>query len=183
MYGDWEVENFSNSYRNWLMSEMDGYSYRILFDQLYDTEYTWILPRDEDRAVNGVYLRARFEYESGLPLPDGWEDWPCSFLEFVAAMAFSIRERIAYDPEDDIPASEWFWEMMGNIGLDEYDDERMLEDPSKSYQMVDFIVKRVMDRRYNFKGVGGLFPLNDTELDQREVEYWYQMNSYMMERG
>lgn len=175
--------NFFNAYQNWLLEEMDGYSHRILFDVLYDTQYTWILPRDADRAYDGMYLRVRFEQESGLEVPDGWDEWPCSLLEMIIAMAYSIREKIMYDPENEIEAAEWFWLMMDNVGLSIFDDATMLEQKNDAFNKVSDICDRVMSRRYTRLGHGGFFPLEHSDLDQRGVEYWYQMNQYFMEKG
>lgn len=179
---EWELENFSNAYRNWLTWTFDpDRRYTILFDILYDTEYVWMLERDGDRASDGIHLRAQFEYESGLQAPEGWHDWPCSFLEMVAAMAFTMEDAIMYDPENGDCTIEWFWLMLGNLGLDIYDDNVLLESGQTATDEINGIVDRVMHRRFSKNGFGGFFPLANAVDDQRLVEFWYQMNAYVME--
>lgn len=178
----WDLENFSNAYRNWLMEEMDGRGYSILFDILYDIEFEWEIDRDGNRAEDGIYLRADFEYESGLEVPPGWDDWPCSFLEFVAALARKMENKIMYDPDDENDSATWFWELLSNIGLDEFDDRTMLQGGQACMDEVENRVYRAMRRAYSPDGRGGLFPLKHPSRDQRDVEYWFQMNEYCMEK-
>lgn len=177
----WKLEEFSNAYRAWLLAKMDGFGYEILFDVLYDTEFTWTVQEDYNRSRDGVHLRARFEYESGLPAPDGWADHPCSFLEFSAALAFTMEESIMYDPDDGNDASTWFWEMMGNCGLDEFDNHALSKLGQRGLAMVRDICDRVMLHLTDRNGRGGFFPLRNPLEDQRGVEFWYQMNEYVME--
>ena len=178
----WELENFRNAYRNWLGSIVRDVDHVILFDVLYDTEYVWWLERDGDRARDGIYLRARFEHDSGLPCPEGWDDWPCSFLEFVVGLAFTMDEMLMYSPDvNGIP--RWFWLMMENCGLAEFDDRTMLEGGKAASDAVAALVRGILDREYDYDGSGGLFPLHHPEEDQRNVEYWVQMNAFVMETG
>jgi hypothetical protein len=39
-----------------------------------------------------------------------------------------------------------------------------------------------VNREYDPDGRGGLFPLDGTHANQREVELWYQMQAYIIER-
>ena len=43
------------------------------------------------------------------------------------------------------------------------------------------ILNKIIDRGYSRRGVGGLFPLKYSKNDQRKVELWYQMHSYLIE--
>lgn len=181
----WRLEDFSNAYRNWLQDSMCADSYSILFDLLHDIEFEWSpkIPRDSDRATDGRYLRLRFANESGMEIWQSWlgESWPCSFLEFLVALSYSIDDKIMYDPEKPHQASRWFWEIMGNLGLDKYDDAKMLRDSMLAWYYVVEIAERVMRRRYDYNGNGGLFPLKRPAMDQKKVEIWYQANAYMIE--
>lgn len=179
---EWELENFANSYRNWLEDLVDGHRHRILFDVLYDTEYVWWIERDEDRASDGVHLRERFEYESGLRCPEGWDDWPCSFLEFIIAMAFIMEESLLYTP-NGCQVSTWFWTMMDNAGLSRFDDATMMSEAASASMEVEAIVTGILDREYGYDGSGGFFPLENPPVDTRNLTYWEQMNLYVMERG
>ena len=178
----WDVENFANSYRNWLISWMDAWDYTLLFDILYETEFTWLLARDADRAEDGKGLRLRFAEHAGLELPPGSMEWPCSFLEMCVALAGSIEEHITYDPEVGDQTPSWFWEMMANVHLDAMDDDYMFEMGAAASMAVADICDEVMERTYAPDGRGGLFPLDVCSEDQRGVELWYQANAYILSK-
>lgn len=179
----WAFEDFVNGYRNWIAAEMRADGYGILFDVLFDTPFTWCadVPRDEDRAANGQWLRLRFSNETGVAVKDKWLEIECSFLEFLVALSYSIEDKIMYDPDHPDRAHEWFWMMMGNAGLDEFDDERMMRSGILAFQTVGEVVDRILKRRYEANGYLGLFPLRKPSCDQRNVEIWYQANEYMAE--
>ena len=162
---------------------MHADNYGILFDFLYDTEFRWPMdiPRDSDRASDGRYLRVRFSEETGLELPEDWNDHPCSFLEFAAALAYSIDDEIMYDADNPEQVATWFWMIFENLGLDKFTDVRMVIDGLYAYECVDEIVERVMDRTYEANGYPGMFPLRKPMADQRHVEVWYQANAYFIE--
>lgn len=180
---DWAVEDFENAYRNWISSRMRAKEYSVLFDLLYDMEFEWDpdIPRDGDRAADGRYLREQFADECGMRMNPMYLDWPCSFLEFLVAMAFSIEESMMYDPDSDQDESTWFWLMMENMGLDKYDDNAMLAGAQAAYLRVVETVNMVMRRRYDYNGYPGMFPLRKPVMDQRKVEIWYQANAYFIE--
>lgn len=182
MGDEWELENFANAYRSWIERSMGASGYSILLDYLHDVEFEWVIPEDGRRAKDGIYLRARFESESGLPLPDGWEDWPCSFLEMLVALSYSMED-VLYDPEKGTSPAAWFWTMLSNIGLRYFDDGFVLRKGKDAYERMDDAVERVMSRDYRPDGRGGLFPLRNPLEDQRDVELWYQLNEYVMENG
>lgn len=179
---DMQMETFAGAYRDWLLNEMRAEGYSILFDHLYNTEFKWVLDMDEHRAEDGRYLRDRFENISGLMCLDEWLEWPCSFLEMVVALAYSIEDRIMYDPEMGARTSEWFWMMLTNLGLHICSDRWMGQEGRDGLAYVDEIINTVMLRTYNSDGSGGLFPLKNPEIDQRDVEIWSQANSYIIEQ-
>lgn len=181
-WDSWELENFYNAYRNWLVRKMNAYEYTILFDFLYDIEFEWVIERDENRAKDGIYLRAWFESESGLAIPEGWDSWPCSFLEFVVGLAMTMENRVLYDPCDGADESTWFWELMSNIGLDIYDDKTIMQTGQAAMDDIEHLVYTVMDRQFSYSGKDGLFPLDNPVEDQRDVEFWFQMNAYCNEK-
>jgi len=67
---------------------------------------------------------------------------------------------------------------MENLDLKKYNDDRPI--PVKK---VDDILDRVIHRKYKANGEGGFFPLKETNNDQRDVELWYQMSEYVLERS
>lgn len=181
----WEAEDFRNAYRNWLEERMRARRYSILFDVMHDTPFEWNekeLPRDGDRAMDGKFLRVRFSEEYGKELLEEEMDDPCSFLEFLVALSYSIDDEIMYDAENPEQAADWFWEIMSNMKLDKYDNDTMSRDGILAFYAVGEILDMVMKRRYDYNGYPGMFPLSKPEADQRHVEIWYQANAYFIEK-
>ncbi len=181
----WEQEDFANAYRNWMQERMQAEGYDILFDVLHDIPFEWDernIPRDSDRADDGRYLRLRFSEESNMRIFDGELAYPCSFLEFLIALAFEIEDNIMYDSSKPNQEVEWFWEIMSNLGLAKFTDERMHRESSLAYATVNEIADMVMKRRYDYNGYPGMFPLRKPQMDQTKVEIWYQANAYFIEK-
>jgi hypothetical protein len=90
-------------------------------------------------------------------------------------MLIGLARRLSFEAEGR--ADDWFWHLLENIKLDKYNDSSGY-DPDE----VDDILERIIWRNYRPDGVGGLFPLNEPEEDQRKVELWYQLSAYLIER-
>lgn len=147
-------------------------TYWKLLRLLHTKEFVWIIPNDDNRLEDGRLLRDEFVQEVYVPEDQNWIDLGCSMLEMLIALA----RRCSF--EDDLPVDEWFWHMMENLGLNGYSDRG-----GWSEQDVDEILDDVIWRTYEPDGRGGLFPLMDAPEDQREVELWYQMSEYLLEKG
>ena len=179
----WRDDMFANEYRCWLSNTMDPRGeFHILFDYLHDTRFEWVLDRDEGRASDGRRLRERFAWEADIPMPLGSLDWPCSFLEFVAGLAYAIEDRIMYDPDTPEGPLDWFWMLMHNMELDHCTDSWMRALGPIAERNVSDKVEFVMYRKYGYSGRGGLFPLENPRRDQRDTEIWMQLNEYCEER-
>ncbi len=174
--------NLSNRYNDWLRGlvvKNSGPSYHILFDLAWTTIYEFHIPNDDNRAEDGLKLRERFELESSLRLPDLGE---CRMLEFLIALAIRLNESV-YDHNNPDQTSYWFWQLIKNLQLDEYDDNYPFGDV---FSEIPFYIERVFvrlnERLYASNGGGGgLFPLEEPMADQRHVEVWYQMMAYLTE--
>ena len=183
---DWEVEteNFTNAYRSWMIRSMHAENYAILFDVLYDVEFEWDRDKvmmDMNRESEGRYLRRRFVDESGMQPPDGYLDWPASFLEVLIALAYKVDDQIMYMPGNGTGPADWFWEWMDNAGLSYYNDHNMMAGNRVAFMMVLERTEMIMQRRYGPDGKGGLFPLREPGCDQRTEEMWFQADAYMGE--
>lgn len=148
-------------------------SYTLLFEQLHSIVFTWTLFNDRNRALDGVNLRYLFLQDNNITNVD-IPDSPCSFLEMLIALS----QRAMYISEDFFESvGDWFFHLLENIDLKKYDDETMINE-----YCVDHIRKKiscVLNRSYYKNGVGGLFPLTESITDQRCLEIWYQLNSYI----
>lgn len=140
---------------------------------LFSTEFVWWVANDDNRVSDGVALRDEFIDEERLyDVDPDWMDLGCSVLEMLIGLSRRLQFYGEHTPEF------WFWDMMKNLGLDTLHD-RLRFNPG----YVEEVIERVIWRLYEPDGSGGLFPLKNPVQDQRDVELWYQMNAYLMERN
>ena len=169
----------TNDYFNWLCDLVCGdryseqISYKKLLMYLHDTPFRYSIPRDGNRAEDGISLRHRFacDYvcidDADLYLID-----PCSVLEMM--LALSIRcEEIMDDPNMGDRTTQWFWSMITTLGLGSMTDDLF----DKKY--VKYVIKRFLDRKYEPDGTGGLFKVRNCSDDLRSIEIWVQMLWYL----
>lgn len=176
-------ENIQQQYFDWmyfLVCSSDGRvpSYRKLLHYLNRIEFTYILEMDSNRASDGVELRYRFGYENNIPnfyIEVYLDGRPCSVLEMMVALAFTCEEHIMDDPDIGNRTSEWFWDMIKNLGLKDMDDNNF----DTTY--VEEVISRFLNREYEPNGKGGLFTLNRCEYDLRTVDIWYQLMWFLNE--
>ena len=153
-------------------------SYHKLFAQLYDTEFTYTIPMDGNRAEDGIDLRYRFgrEYHFEDAMVTAYlNDRPCSVLEMMVALAIRCEDHIMDDPDIGNRTGQWFWNMLVSLGLGAMNDVRF--DPD----YVDDVIERLLDHDYQANGEGGLFTVEYARYDMRSIEIWYQMNCYLNE--
>lgn len=153
-------------------------SYVWLLEFLYDTEFTYTLPMDENRAKDGIDLRYRFGYEQSYKRAEivkHLDDRPCSVLEMMAALAIRCEKHIMDDPDIGNRTGKWFWDMIVSLGLENMDDSAFDERRAKN------IISRFLKRKYRHDGKGGLFTVSNCSYDMRMVEIWYQMCWYLDE--
>ncbi len=155
-----------------------GRSYDRLLRYLHDTDFTYIIPMDGNRAEDGVDLRYRFGYENGYKgavISRYLDDRPCSVLEMMVALCIRCEEHIMDDPDIGDRTGRWFWGMVRSLCLEEMDDRSF--DEGYVHERVSWFLKR----RYRKDGKGGLFTVKDAGRDMRSVEIWYQMCWYLDE--
>lgn len=153
-------------------------SFYLLAKQLYKKEFYSVIPRDENRAKDGLNLRNEFLSENGF-VRDFTMESPCSVFE----MLIGLSDRMSFLISNDCGGKsnkEWFLELLSNLKMDIYDDQHFFDygDP-----LIDISVKldTLLERSYDRKGNGGLFPLKRSRKDQRKIEIWYQMSTYLIE--
>lgn len=152
-------------------------SYYLLAQTLHQKDYRWHVPNDDNRGEDGKSLREKFADDSGYNTYEAL-DGPCTMLEFLIALAERC-EAIMADSGYGDEVSRWFWEMLENVKLDRFTDEEFEE--RGGTEAVNHILDKILSRYYKRNGQGGLFPLNYAEKDQRKVEIWYQMHTYLLE--
>lgn len=169
-----------NNYFDWLVGLVNGrdtaVSYRKLLLRLHETEFRWVMPRDENRADDGISLRWRYAYdkhmESQYPEIMRALEGESSILEMMIALAIRCEETMDDNAVGD-RTSQWFWGMVKSLGLDTMYDNRFDSD------RVNDILERFLDREYEPNGRGGLFYIRDCKDDLRCVEIWSQLWWYV----
>lgn len=148
-------------------------TYWRIFKKLHSTEFIWLIPNDDNRIEDGRDLRLEFIENLGVKGADnGWLHLGCSMFELL----IGLSRRLSFLAEGE--PQIWFWQLMENLGLEEFNDNRELPE-----DLVDEILEQVITRTYTRNGRGGLFPLRKPDGDQREIELWYQLGSYVRENG
>lgn len=170
--------NASNEYFEWMYNLMCGdryvnISYRKLLTFLHDTEFIFYIPKDANRAEDGIDLRYRFIWEHDYPDITEYLDGPCSVLEMMVALAIRCEENIMDNPDVGNRTGQWFWGMITNLGLGSMTDERFDEERARD------IIDIFLNREYEPNGKGGLFTVRNCDSDLRDVEIWYQLCWYL----
>ena len=165
------------AYFDWLMHETkidDRGDYILLMKDLFTIPFTvsGLAPNDTNRISDALLLRESFFDDS----EDYCEDLakPCCFLEILVALAKRADEIMSEPGERHL--DEWFFRLLKNVGLDKFTDE--------NYDSFDVkqITLKVINRKYQRNGKGGLFPVKVSYPDQRKVELWYQLNTWLSEK-
>lgn len=144
---------------------------------LYDTEFYSLVDFDENRENDGKKLRELFSDE--VKFDDYSEiDGVCNVLEMLVALSYRWED-ITYRAGED-NTLKWFRIMLFNLGVLRTDVEF-----EEDFDVVVKDVKQKLDvflsRTYEYNGSSGLFPLKNPEKDQKTVEIWYQMCSFIGE--
>jgi hypothetical protein len=176
---------YGDNYFYWLcsyvgISEATAPKMMTLARDLHAVPFTWFVPNDDNRAADGVSLRETYIVEVDPDYQPSTE--PASVLEVLIGLAIRIDAILS---EFDTPnrVSNWYFKMIGNLHLKGYNEDSM------SNREIDFIRKEnaeridvFLNRRYEKDGSsGGLFPIKNIGKDQRKVEIWYQMMTFLNE--
>lgn len=159
-------------YFNWLLDFVcDSFSrmnYSELFANLYNTDFVWSIPLDENDAEHGKYLRYLFSLDRvegsfGLDILDG----PCNMLELLVSLSINI-EHVMFDDRYGDRTSVWFWTMIENLGIkmnnNSFDEGHFNEH-----------MRIFMDHRYDSDGGnGGLFYVPGCKIDFKNAPIYHQ---------
>jgi hypothetical protein len=150
-------------------------SYRKLLAHLHDTEFIFLIPKDQNRAEDGVHLRYRFAsaYDYDVDWTMDILDGPCSVLEMMIALSIRCEENIMDDDDFGNRTGQWFWGMVVSLGLGSMIDDRY------SKNVVESAINKFLYRDYEPNGRGGLFTIRHCEHDLRDVEIWHQLCWYL----
>lgn len=172
-----------NAYFEWLFDMVCGLrfakdiSFRKLLTHLHNTEFRYLIPKDENQAREGKNLRHRFAISQ---MPDVFEyeildilAGPCSVFEMMVALAIYCEEHVMDNPQIGDRTEQWFWTMVATLGLGDQMDNRY----DKRY--VEDVLQRFLNREYESNGKGGLFIVRNCRRDLRKVEIFHQLCWYL----
>ena len=174
-------------YYIWLIEESGlAENYSMLGNKLHRTPFVWMIDRDGNRAEDGKTLRYLYSCERNFvgeeaEKVDEYLCGPCSLLEFLVALARRIEIDIMAEGGVDDRTSEWFEDMLDNLGLLEFDDKHYEEN------RVDYILNRFMSRKYDENGNGNIFKNTEKGRDKggphfRNLEIWSQAQAFSVDK-
>ena len=174
----------SDPYFDWLCIMIGAnrrpYDYTELLSNLHEKIFQPKLRMDANRGGDGLALRVEFISEHG-PWGSSTNRGPCTMLEFLVALAKRMSF-LMYGEGNHGYAEHYFWKLIDNLGLSKCTDDKWFMMNGEFF--VEDAVCRVNERLYSADGTGGLFPLRGyCTKDQRAVEIWYQMQSWLMENS
>lgn len=173
------VPELDNEYFEWMCQLIsNSENYGMLLNYLYMRDFEYSIPRDGNRAEDGIELRYRFGYERNYDtatISIHLNQSPCSVLEMMLALALRCEEHIMGDSDVGDRTSFWFWKMIENLELDGMTDDRF----DISYARI--VIGNFLERTFQKNGSGGLFVVSNPNLDMRTMEIWYQMCYYLDE--
>lgn len=149
-------------------------SYVALCDEMQDMPFKVLVSRDDNRWQDGLDLRDEFLDHIRDRALDREAERAHEVSIFEMLVGLAARGRLLTGMEEP----EWFGIFLKNLGLDECSDRTF---DTVTRLKARRALRRFNDRRYRANGKGGLFPLTIPMCDQRKVEIWFQMGSYIRE--
>jgi hypothetical protein len=165
----------TEDYLRWLVpqirDEEQSPTYWDLFRAMFEKEFEWQVPNDDNRLQDGLDLRAEYCYANHIRAGSLRKLGQARFLEVL----IGLSRRMSFAAGES--AQGWAWQFVENLEL-----TRMTDPLSRRKQhKVDEILDTVIWRTYTPDGVGGFFPLSWPDEDQTKKEIWYQMAAYIDE--
>lgn len=149
--------------------------YDELWRFLFEYDFRVVVPNDMNRVIDTYEIRRRYRIRSNN-YQETIETGVASVLEVLVAFAQRIDLEYVGIPGEYHP-ERVIYEMILNLEFDRWNKT------GYGRQFVEQKLNRWLDRVYTRKGIGGAFPINTDPRDQRELELWEQMISYIHEGG
>ena len=133
--------------------------------------------RDVDREKDGLELRKEWSNDS---LDGEFHIIPCTMLEMIIGISKRMSEQLM-DEDGEDKTAQYFWEIIGNLGLDCWDDDNFGWETGLAPKNIGKICEILCKRQYNPDGTGGgMFPMPGVfGINQKKMEIWYQMQDYI----
>lgn len=170
------IHEVRETYLNWLEPQLRDENsptgeYWGLVNLMFDKEFTWSVPHDDNRIADALELRNEFCHETHCRRSQLNRLGPCSFLEVLIGLSRRLEFIAGGNP------SGWAWVLLTNLELDK------MKDPltPRKIDQINLLMDIVIERKYAPDGQGGFFPLAWPDEDQTRIELWYQMNYFVEE--
>lgn len=158
--------------------ELDGRTeqFSCLLEYLFNVNFVhderYIL--DEDRVQDGILMREKYAEEY---VPYGKIDRflrsfgdEISVLEFLISLCQKMSETLYFDSH----LSQFFWQIITNLGLDCMTDDEFLP------EVVDSVLKVLFNRKYCRDGSGGgMFCITNSKFDLTKLDFFRQGQLWM----
>lgn len=172
--------NLDDLYFQWLykLAFNDDNSYHNLAVALNNVPFIYNSDMDENRYEDGINLRYRFGFDLNVPMPIISEiiDYrDCSMLEMMVALTIRIEEFMT-GPNIANRTHIWFHDMLCSLHLSEMTDDHAFDQRYFEEHMEIFL-----NHLYSPNGDGGLFTVNNTNIDMQTQDIWYQCMQYLNE--
>ena len=166
-------------YFEWLTNLVHaGRTHSLLMEQLYNTEFYYILDLDENRIYHALELQDIYIYENHLPESTSvylHHKENISVLEVLIAIAYKVEENIMCDDDYGDRTYVWFWMMIDNLEIN-LPNSRYNED------YISWVLHRFMNREFERDGTGSIVKLQQPhKTDAREIEIWHLFCLYLSE--
>lgn len=164
----------------WNRDNFRGPRYHRLFSFLFNTPFVPSIEFDQPRANDAIDLRYAYADQYHIPYEIidrdlGGQSSAVSMLEMMVALSKRMESSIMEDDELGDRTGQWFWSMIVSLGLEGMDDTNF--DSAKAAGIID----RFNKRQYEPSGRGGLFTVQNTTVDMRGFDIWYQMQHWISE--
>ncbi len=169
------------------MVQNGGENYRKLCVELFRNRFfiTRLAPkRDIDREKDGLELRKEWSNKTheypGDDFDYGMQPIPCTMLEMIIGISKRMSEQLM-DEDGEDKTAQCFWEIIGNLGLNCWDDDNFGWETGLAPKNIGKICEILCKRQYNPDGTGGgMFPMPGVlGVNQKKIEIWYQMQEYI----
>lgn len=166
-----------NNYIDWLRDQVSPAlnDYRVFSEVAHGIKFNHIVPHDDNRAMDGIDLRN--QYAISTQEDHVLDGSGCTFLEMLIGLAIRMNDQ-AWDWKQPDKIPYWCSVLIINAGLTEFFDKIM--DPLSEEELKRRLMT-INRRQYSSNGSGGFFPLSRPDSDQRGVELWYQLMSWLDE--
>lgn len=171
-------------------TNVEGYSdieYTNLFNIMVHTPFKMIM--NEDVRIAKMALDTRFFYTDSTGKDGVVYTYLDSTLgspntaEVIFRLSRIISHDIIGDGDKGDRTTDWAQRLMKNLGLLKYTDEAFYNEKNNGEcsNQVSEILDIWVNREFQPNGVGSPFPLQNPPGDERQVEIWYQLHSYLKE--